>query len=80
MSDPRVLIANPRAGDGERVPVARKLHIATLGPSGTSSEHAALWLVARVGKDRSSTVELFRSYEEAADAVLGREANRSIDI
>jgi hypothetical protein len=46
----------------------RSISIATLGPAGTSSEHAARTFLGNVGNG-DSRCELFESYEEAARTV-----------
>ena len=57
--------------------LAGMLHVATLGPAGTSSEGAANYLVEKLKKELGlpGKVTLYESFESAADAVLtGRES------
>lgn len=46
--------------------------VATLGPEGTSSEYAALAMASHIGRD--ARCMLFATYEEAAQAVIDRQA------
>ena len=52
--------------------------IATLGPSGTSSEQAARYLSAGIANGAQPLIKLFPSYEEARDAVLRGDAIRMV--
>lgn len=52
--------------------------IATLGPAGTSSEQAALYLWADHGRGAPPTVQLYETYEEAGEALRARNASHVV--
>ncbi|GGW42187.1 prephenate dehydratase domain-containing protein [Streptomyces xantholiticus] len=52
--------------------------IGTLGPAGTSSEQAALYLWADRGRDTPPDIRLYDTYEQAADALRERDVSHLV--
>lgn len=52
-----------------------QIHVATLGPTGTSSEAAASYFLSKIIKSKKANLSLFDSYEKAFKSVINGSTN-----